>query len=409
MALDWSTPSIRHAIEGVIATTDANAASKAQYRRKVKAMFVAMPELADKSIAAVEREDIAALWEAMRDYPTQRRDAVRLLARAIDVAIGDGQRSGNPARGWAGGKTRHRSRRPPKGLGKAILRTTHALERSGVIDRDFGDFCKAALWTGLRHEELLRLRWRDVEVDEDDDPPTITVWLKIGKDETIPIGPHAAAMLRSRRPHNATGWVWPATRGKNHRGQSWIASNWERVLEQLRQDGVDVLDRSTGETITPCVTRTINLVAKTREGARAGVSLMATMRSVRHERMDTTEIYCPAVSMEVQEANKIVEQVITPEDTMPEARTDVRAESIGARIQAAREAQRMTRSDAAKRASSVIAELVGQGRDVPAPLRKGMTATQWAGWEQRCSATEKIEIAALALGTSFAALAEGRR
>jgi integrase len=136
--------------------------------------------------------------------PGSARRAVELLGGILSYAKKLGLRDDNPVAGVAKGssdaKDRFLSEAEFKRLGLAMV----AVEAEGKISRDFIDAVRLIALTGLRKNEALRLRWDEVDLDNQ----IIALGdSKTGKSKR-PMGRAAVDLLRAREANKAADNVY---------------------------------------------------------------------------------------------------------------------------------------------------------------------------------------------------------
>lgn len=83
----------------------------------------------------------------------------------------------------------------------------------GLMETEDWKLVALAVETGLRREEQFKLRWDQVDLEND----VLTIPLpKGGKTRHVPLSHEAKALLRSLESFLESGWVFPGIRGADH-------------------------------------------------------------------------------------------------------------------------------------------------------------------------------------------------
>jgi integrase len=141
----------------------------------------------------------------------------------------------------------------------------------------FRDFVSLALLTGARRENVLTMRWADVDLDE-------ALWrikgteMKNSEPLDVPLVPEAVAILRARKPadddEHASPYVLPAARGSGPMAPP--KKRWADLLERAGLEDFRLHD----------IRRTMGSWQ-----ARTGASLLVIGKSLGHKSTQATQIY----------------------------------------------------------------------------------------------------------------------
>lgn len=140
---------------------------------------------------------------------------------------------------------------------------------------NFRDFVSLALLTGARRENVLTMRWADVDLDE-------AVWripdTKNGEPLDLPLVAEAVSILRARKPadddERASPYVLPASRGAGPMAPP--KARWSALLERAGLEDFRLHD----------IRRTMGSWQ-----ARTGATLLVIGKSLGHKSMAATQIY----------------------------------------------------------------------------------------------------------------------
>ena len=95
------------------------------------------------------------------------------------------------------------------------------------LNRDYADIFLLSLYTGARRDNLLSMRWDDIDWSQDLWTIPIT---KNGDSFSIPLFEDAVKLLKSRQAQNNSPWVFPSHGKKGHIVE--VKSGLKRVLER---------------------------------------------------------------------------------------------------------------------------------------------------------------------------------
>jgi len=107
-------------------------------------------------------------------------------------------------------------------------------------DRDIADAIRLLLLTGARRNEVLTLRWKDLNLAKDtwSKPPSYT---KQGKHHTVPLSAPACQLLADRMARKADGeYVFPGNGNKQHLVNVWHA--FQRLCKTAGIEGLRIHD-----------------------------------------------------------------------------------------------------------------------------------------------------------------------
>lgn len=275
--------------------------------------YLAQP-LGRKRLSAITREDIATVHSAITraGRPVVANRVLALVSSIYGRGIQFGSVQANPAKGIA----RNRERSRDRFLQAAELpRFFRAL--AGEPNETIRDYFLLALLTGARRQNVLSMRWRDIDLDAGEwcIPRT-----KNDTPQTVTLPPEAVRVLEHRRPSGvAVGYVFPGPGSSGHLMEP--KKGWRRLFE--RDELAQLIERlsaarcafatAEGESLSQALGRARAIADKhriSREGARiedlrvhdlrrtlgswqakTGASLSIIGKSLNHKSVNTTAIY----------------------------------------------------------------------------------------------------------------------
>lgn len=233
-----------------------------KYRRHIQ------KRLGKKKLSAITRPDISNIHGAVTKagHRTTANRVLALISSVYGWAIKENHWHSNPAKGIRRNKEHPRARfiqsdEMPRFF--AALR-----DEPNEIVRDY---LLLSLLTGARRSNVLSMRWEDISFERSE-------WFigrtKNDEPQTVCLSPEAVQVLRSRKPAEPTGFVFPGT-GRTGHFQSPDKA-WERVLERAGIKNLRIHD----------LRRTLGSWQ-----AKAGASLIIIGKSLNHLDQKTTSIY----------------------------------------------------------------------------------------------------------------------
>lgn len=162
------------------------------------------------------------------------------------------------------------------------------------------DFILMALLTGQRRGNVLAMRWTDVSMNAGEWRIPMT---KNGTAHTVPLTPEALEILRDRRAHSDSEYVFPARDGDGH--LQWPYKGWHALLKRADLHNLRIHDlrRSMGSW-----------------QARTGASLALIGKTLNHKDAATTLIYARLDVDPVREAmQKATNAMMSAAKVKPEA------------------------------------------------------------------------------------------
>ena len=193
--------------------------------------------LGRKKVTRITRSDLAAIHSAITraGHPTVANRVKDLVSSVFGRAIGWGYLDSNPAKGIEDNRERSRERFLKPG---ELPRLFAALD--GEPNAIFRDYFLLALLTGARRNNVVAMRWGDLDLERGE---WVIPMTKNGEPQRLPLVPEAVAILKARQETAAEGarYVFPASRADSKLGHmSGERKAWLRLLErdeiaQLRQ------------------------------------------------------------------------------------------------------------------------------------------------------------------------------
>ena len=216
-----STPTLREAFEEFLSVGPARKPRTVEvYRRTV---YHDLADWVDRSLNNISRKDVEQCFNRLTSEIgwVGANSAVTMMGALYRRQCVDVQGLHNPVAQWraAGGRL-HRQRRRRIAPPAEVLPRWHKGVEKGVRSPVARDALRLGLYTGMRHSEVLELRWDQVDLDA----MTLTVEeTKSGEPLEIPIVRQVAAILERRRaergdfPAHSRRWAFPSETGASGR------------------------------------------------------------------------------------------------------------------------------------------------------------------------------------------------
>ncbi len=170
------------------------------------------PKLGSHRLKAIGKRDIEALHGSLKATPYQANRVLALLSSMFNFAIESKWRADNPCKGV---KKFAEEKRENWLSVEQIQRFREALDK--YKDQSAANCLRLLLLTGSRAGEALRAEWKEFDL-------TRGVWTKPThhtkqkREEHVPLSAPAIELLRSIKPRNATGPLFPGTKRKGKNG-----------------------------------------------------------------------------------------------------------------------------------------------------------------------------------------------
>ncbi len=258
-----------------------------------------VPAIGEKPLASIERKDVVELQHGLASVPTQANHTVSTLSQIFRYAEDSGTASvaKNPCKGVRPYKVRRRERFLTE---KEFLRLGRTMARA----LEHGDASPAAvaalrllMLTGCRKNEILTLRWRDVDLAARE--------LKLQDAKTgprvVPLSPSAVNVLAGLRRTANSEWVIPGRKAGRHLSE--IDRTWRRLRERAGLPDVRIHD----------LRHSFASIA-----LAAGESLPMIAKLLGHRRLESTIRYAHLARNGVHESAEKVARSLA-EDILPES------------------------------------------------------------------------------------------
>lgn len=250
-----------------------------------------LPRLGDLKVSAITREDIVNLHTSLQSTPSSANHVVRLLSKALNLAELWGYRpdGSNPCRHIKQYAENKRER----------FLSQEEISRLGLVlselEENNGEppavICaiRLLLLTGCRRNEILTLRWEDVDWDKGF---LMLPDSKTGK-RTVYLSPQAMDILKSAPVEEGNPYVIIGKKRGTH--LTTLQYSWPRIRKQAGLDNVRLHD----------LRHTFASVA-----AASGFSLLTIGALLGHRQTKTTARYAHLVGQPLMEAaSKIGERI----------------------------------------------------------------------------------------------------
>lgn len=243
-----------------------------------------LPKLGKKKVRDITRKDVEELHQSMADSPYAANRALSLLSKMMNLAEAWGERDDNtnPCRHVQKfkekGKERYLTNAELANLGQAL----QEFETSAPIAVDA---IRLLLLTGARKNEILTLRWENVDCEAK------TIFLEDTKTgaRTIHIGDTALTVLRQAQARTDSPYVIPGRYPSTHMKE--LRKAWKRISERAGFNDVRIHDlRHTNASIA----------------VGAGMSLPMVGKLLGHTQAQTTQRYAHLADDPVKNASIVV-------------------------------------------------------------------------------------------------------
>jgi integrase len=196
------------------------------------------PRLGSKPLPSITRSDIQALHQSLSDKPYAANRVLALLSKMFNLAekwglIPDGQ---NPCRHVERFRETPRERFLSKEELSRLAGVLNQLEESEAENEDTLLAIRLLVFTGARLNEILKLRWAEVYLD---DSQLRLEDSKTGK-KTIFLPPQALELLRSHPRDLNNPFVVRGQKDKSHLVN--LEKPWQRVRKLAGLEGVRLHD-----------------------------------------------------------------------------------------------------------------------------------------------------------------------
>ena len=198
-----------------------------------------IPALGKLKVADVERKHILAFQYELREKPTVANRALDMLIKMFNLAEAWELRppGKNPCRFVRRYKVEPQHERflTPEELGR-LGRALDAAPAERLASRHGAAAIRLLVLTGCRRNEVLGLRWEDVDFEAGE--------LRLHDTKTgarvVPLTPAAAEVLEDLPRVPGNPWVFPGRKRGTH--QRNINDSWDRVRKRAGLDGVRLHD-----------------------------------------------------------------------------------------------------------------------------------------------------------------------
>lgn len=251
-----------------------------------------LPALGRKKVTDISRTDVAAFHQSMREKPSAANRCLMLLSKMFNLAELWGVRPDgtNPTRHIEKFKERkierYLSAEELARLGKVLA----DCERVGSESASVIAVLRLLIFTGCRRDEILTLRWQDVDLDK--------ACLRLPDSKTgakqVFLNSSALEVLANTKRRENNPYVIPGAKRGRHLVN--IEKPWRRIRERADLPDVRLHDlRHSFASI----------------GAEVGLGLPMIGALLGHKDAATTQRYAHLASDPLRHANEIVGQLIT--------------------------------------------------------------------------------------------------
>lgn len=259
-----------------------------------------LPKFGRRRPEGITEDDVASFHRSLRKTPYSANRALWLLSKLLRIAERKGLRAGpNPCDAVTRYKERARKRYLSSAelvqIGEALAK----LEGDGVHLKSEGRVCTVSehaaaalrllLFTGCRVNEILRLRWEDIDFERALArlPDTKT------GERFVPLTAPALGVFDGLTRVSGNPWVIAGQNEGSHLTD--LAVPWQRTLDAAKLDGVRLHD----------LRHTVGAW-----GASSGLSLLIVGKMLGHRQAASTERYAHVAADPVREAAERVSGAI---------------------------------------------------------------------------------------------------
>jgi len=197
-----------------------------------------VPAFGNLALAAVEPRQVTALHQRLSDRPAMANMVVSRLSHMYTLAEGWGlvAEGVNPCRSVAKYPSRRRERFLTDAEFERLSRALDDAEARGGASAGAIAAIRLLMLTGCRKNEILRLRWQDV------DPAAGELTLADTKTgpRAVPLPPSAVKLLAGLEREPGNPWVIPGRKAGTHMRD--LDGAWQTVRTRAKLDGLHIHD-----------------------------------------------------------------------------------------------------------------------------------------------------------------------
>ena len=197
-----------------------------------------LPDFGEVPLAAVERKHVTEMHYKLCDVPAMANRVVATLSRMFNQAEAWGlaPEGSNPCRFLVKYKERRRERFLTEEEFRRLGRLLSEAAAEGGVSAQAATAIRLLMLTGCRRNEILTLRWEDVDLDEGE------LHLRDAKTgpRAVPLSPPAATLVAGLPHDPGNPWVFPGK--KPGACLTSVDALWHRVRARAGLDDVRLHD-----------------------------------------------------------------------------------------------------------------------------------------------------------------------
>lgn len=198
-----------------------------EYKQRYE-QYLAKP-LAKKKLSEITRQDIGRIHSAITldGHPVVANRVIAIASSAFSRGIEWGHLQNNPAKGVSRNDERNRARKRFIQRGE-LPRFFAALAQE--LNETMRDYFLLSILTGARRSNVLAMRWRDVNLDEE-------IWhiplTKNGDSQDVTLSPEAVEILKERKRQAARSDVYVLASAESKTGHIVAPDkSWQRIFDR---------------------------------------------------------------------------------------------------------------------------------------------------------------------------------
>ena len=253
------------------------------------------PDFGNRLMVDITRQDIQGFYDSLLPRTGIALLCIRLLKAMFNVAELDGgvpESTPNPCRGIRTEPTVSRTKYlDDEELGR-LYKVLHALPEK---DKRYRDIISLLIQNGFRKNELLKLKWENVQLDGDN-PHVYLTTTKNKKDHMVPLVQYAIKIFQGITKVDGNPYVFPSPSPRS-KGKPLASINgkWEKIREEAELTDVRIHD----------LRRTCGSIL-----AQAGVPLGVIAQILNHSNPEMTKVYARFAPKQTKDALRITGEKI---------------------------------------------------------------------------------------------------